>query len=133
MATIANVAQAILEENGYTIGTFPNLTLTILENKIDDAINYVNAQTGLSIAALTGAAESKTFTYTVPQNVAIKQLTNLMLQAYKEKGSQVGIGGMSVTYLQTDPDFKLSMKIVQKIIDRLKSPPIYVSNDPVPT
>lgn len=133
MATISNIAQTILDENGYALTEFSGLTLTILENKIDDAIDYINAQTGLTIASLTGTAESKTLTYTPPQNVAIKQLVNLMLRAYKEKGEQVGAGGMNVTYLQVDPDFKLSMQIVDKIIARLKSPPIYLSNDPIPT
>ncbi|MDH5786978.1 MAG: hypothetical protein OEZ40_01620 [Candidatus Bathyarchaeota archaeon] len=129
MATVSNIAQTILDENGYAIEDFENLTLTILENKIDDAIDYINAQAGLTIAALTGEAESKTLTYTAPQNVAVKQLINLELRAYKEKGVQVGIAGMSVTYLLSDPDFKLSMQLLDKIIGRLKSPPIYVSED----
>ena len=133
MATITNIAQTILNENGYVLGDFSGLTLTILENKIDDAIDYVNAMTGLSIAALTGAAESKTLTYTAPQNVAIKKLTNLLLRAYQEKGSQVGIESLNVTYLQSDPDYKLSMLLLDKMVARLKSPAIYVSNDPVST
>jgi len=133
MATLANVAQTILDENGYALSDFSGLTLTILENKIDDAIDYINAQTGLTIASLTGAAGSKTLTYTVPQNVAIKQFTNLGLRAYKEKGSQVGIGTLSVTYLQSDPDFKLSWALLEKTIERLKAPPIYLSEDPVPS
>lgn len=133
MASIANIAQTILDENGYPLSGFKNLTLTILENKIDDYITYINAETGLSIVALTGSAESKTLTYTAPQNVAVKQLTNLGLRAYKEKGEQVGIASLSVTYLQSDPDFKLSMKMLERMIQRLRSPPIFVSEDPVPT
>jgi hypothetical protein len=133
MATISNIAQTVLDENGYTLSSFKSLTLTILENKIDDAIDYINAMTGLSIAALTGAAESKTLTYTAPENVAIKQLINLMLKAYQEKGRQATMANMSVTYLQSDPDFKLSMQIVNKMIARLKTPPIYLSEDPVPS
>jgi hypothetical protein len=133
MATISNIAQTVLDENGYTLSSFKSLTLTILENKIDDAIDYINAMTGLSIAALTGTAESKTLTYTAPENVAIKQLINLMLKAYQEKGRQATMANMSVTYLQTDPDFKLSMQMVNKMIARLKTPPIYLSEDPVPS
>lgn len=133
MVSIANVAQTILDENGYALGDFSGLTLTILENKIDDYIAYINAMTGLSIAALTGAAESKALTYTAPEQVAVKTLTNCGLRAYKEKGTQVGLGALNVTYIVNDPDFKLSMQLLERTLARLKSPPIYVSEDPVPT
>ena len=133
MTTIANIAQRILDENGYTLTDFPNLTLTILEYKIDDSIDYVNSQTGLAIATLSGSAGSKSFVYTAPQNIPVKGLTNLMLKAYKEKGSTVGLGSMNVSYLEANPDFKLSMELMKDIINRLKEPPIYVSEDEVPT
>ena len=133
MATIPHIAQTILNENGYQLVEFPRLTLALLEAKINDAIDYINAETGLSISSLSGTAESKTLTYTPPQNVAIKQLVNLMLRAYKEKGTQINVPNINVTYLLSDPDYKLSMQLLNKIIQRLKSPPIYVSNDPVPT
>lgn len=133
MATLANIAQTILDENGLALTDFSNLTLAILEAKIDDAITYVNARTGLSIAALTGTAESKSLTYTAPQNVAVKQLVNLMLTAYREKGGQVGLAALSVSYLEGNPDFKLSMRLFEATLRHLRSPPIFVSEDPVPT
>jgi len=133
MTTVASIAQRILDENGYLLTDFSNLTLTILEYKVDDAIDYVNAQAGTSIAALTGTAETKSFTYTAPENLAVKGLVNLMLRAYKEKGEQVGVGGLSVSYLQGDPDFRLSMQVLDKMIGSLRQPPIWIDNDPVPT
>jgi len=133
MTTIANIAQRILDENGYAISDFSGLTLTILEYKIDDAIDYVNLQAGLTIADLAGTAESKSITGTDGQILAVKWLTNLLLKAFKEKGTQAAISGLSVGYIVSDPDYKVTMMVIEKAIDRLKEPPLYVSNDPVPT
>jgi hypothetical protein len=132
MTTIASIAQRILDENGYSLTDFTGLTLTILEYKIDDAIDYVNAEAGTTIAALTGTAETKSFVYTAPENLAVKGLVNLMLKAYKEKGQQVGIQSMSLSYLESNPDFALSMQVLKDMIERLKKPPIIIENEPVP-
>jgi len=132
MTTISNIAQRILDENGLALTDFKNLTLTHLEYKIDDAIDYVNLQTGLTIADLSGTAESKSITGTAGQILAVKWLTNLMLKAYKEKGSQVGLGGLSVSYIVNDPDYKVSMLVIEKAIERLKELPIVIANDPLP-
>lgn len=132
MTTIANIAQRILDENGYTLADFPNLTLTILEYKIDDAIDYVNSQAGLSIADLSGTAGSKSITADDGQILAVKWLSNLMLKVYKEKGVQTGIGALSVIYIVNDPDYKMSMMILDKQIERLKKLPIVIANDPLP-
>jgi len=139
MTTITNIATAILNENGYQLADLTNLTLTLLENKIDEAIDYVNLMAGTSIAALSGTAEAKSFVYTRGENVPVKQLVNLMLQAYNEKGTQGGLGPLSISYVQANPDYALSWNLVEKAIAKLSkqsssgSPPIYVSNDPVPT
>lgn len=132
MTTIANIAQRILDENGYALTDFSGLTKTILEYKIDDAIDYVNLQAGTSIADLSGTAESKSITGTDGQILTVKWLTNLMLKAYKEKGEQAGISALSVTYIVNDPDYKMSMMILEKAIERLKELPIVVANDPLP-
>lgn len=132
MTTVSNIAQRILDENGYALTDFQNLTLTILEYKIDDAIDYVNLQGGTSIADLSGSAESKSITGTDGQILAVKWLTNLMLKAYKEKGVQAGISGLSVAYVLNDPDYKLSLMVIEKAIERLKELPIVIANDPLP-
>ena len=132
MTTIANIAQRILDENGYAVYDFASLTLTILEYKIDDAIDYLNLQAGLSIADLAGSAESKSITATDGQILVVKSLTNLMLKAYKEKGSQIGIGGLSIIHVMENPDFKVSSMMIKHLIERLKEPPIVVGNEPLP-
>lgn len=132
MTTVANIAQRILDENGYVLTDFTNLTLTILEYKIDDAIDYVNLQAGLTIADLSGAAESKSITATDGQILAVKWLTNLMLKAYKEKGDQAGISGLSVSHVINNPDYAMSTMVIEKAIDRLKELPIVIKNEPLP-
>jgi hypothetical protein len=139
VTTITNIAQTILNENGYEVDDLSPLTLTILENKIDDAIDYVNLMAGTSITELDGTAGTKSFIYVKGENVPVKQLVNLMLKAYKEKGTQGGLGPLNVSYVQANPDYHLSWMLVEKSIERLQkqtasgSPPIFVSNDPVPT
>lgn len=134
MTTISSIAQRILDENGYDLTDFSGLTLTILEYKIDDAIDYVNLQAGTSIADLAGTAESKSITGTDSEILVAKWLTNLMLRAYKEKGTQLG-GGLasaSITYILNDPDYKVSLMVIEKAIERLKELPIVIANDPLP-
>lgn len=133
MTTISNIAQRVLDENGYVLTEFSGLTLTILEYKIEDAIHYINSQAGLTIADLSGSAESKSITGTDGQILAIKWLTNLMLQAYLEKGSQVGAGGLSLTYVLNNPDYQASVMVVKDMIERLKELPIVIQNEPLPT
>lgn len=132
MTTVSNIAQRILDENGYVLTEFSGLTLTILEYKIDDAIDYINLQTGKSIADLSGSAESKSITGTGGEILAVKWLTNLMLQAYLEKGGQVGLAGLSVTYVLNNPDYQASTMVFEKAIERLKDLPIVIQNDPLP-
>jgi hypothetical protein len=132
MTTVNNIAQRILDENGYVLTDFPNLTKTILEYKINDAIDWINMQAGLTIADLAGTAESKSITGTDGQILVVKWLTNLMLKAYKEKGEQAGISSLSVGYVVSDPDYKISMMIIEKAIERLKKLPIVIANAPLP-
>lgn len=132
MTTVANIAQRVLDENGLALTDFTNLTLTILEYKIDDAIDYVNLQAGLTIADLSGSAESKSITGTDGEIMAVKWLTNLMLKAYKEKGVQVGIQSLSINFILDNPDYKISLMMIENAIERLKELPIVIANDPLP-
>jgi hypothetical protein len=131
VTTVANIAQRILSENGYALTDFENLTLTILEYKIDDAIDWINLQAGLTIADLSGDAESKSITGTDGQILAVKSLTNLMLRAYVEKGD-VSMAALTVTSVVNDPDYKVTMMMIEKAIERLKELPIVIKNDPLP-
>lgn len=130
MTTISNIAQRILDENNWTTS---DISTTNLEYRIDDAIDYINLKTGLAIADLSGTAGSKSLTGTDSQIFCIKWLTNMFIRAYKEKGPNVSIGGLSVTAITNDPDFTATMKLVDSAIERLKEPPIFLSEDEVPT
>jgi len=132
VTTISNVAERILDENGYDLTDFPHLTLTIVEYKINDAIDYVNLQAGLSISHLSGTAESKSITATDGQILAVKWLTNLMLRAYKDKGSQISVANVNISLLLNDPDYKTTMMMIEKTLERLKELPIVIANDPLP-
>jgi hypothetical protein len=130
LTTIANIAQRILDENGYTVASFKNLTLTILEYKIDDAIDYVNANAGLTVAHCSGSAGTKSLVASDTQILVIKWLTNIMLRGYKDKGATAGVSSLNLVYTLADADTAVSKMIMQSIA-RLRAPPIVVANEPV--
>lgn len=91
---------------------------------------------GTSIAALSGTAESKSFVYNSGENIPVKHLINLMLTAYIEKGSQVGVGALNISYIQANPDYALSLKLIDESINKLRggstiTPPIYIHTESV--
>lgn len=129
MTTIANIATRILAETSYTVGY---ISLTNLEYLIDNAIDYINMEAGISIADLAGTAESKSLTGTDAQIFAVKALSELMLRGYKDKGPNIGIGGLNITSTTSDPHYTLETKLVNDAIKRLKEPPIVVANEPLP-
>jgi len=113
MATIT--AQRILDENKWTIS---NITIANLEYLIDNAIDYINLETGLSISNLSGSPGS--VTVTSAQAPVIKALSALLVRAYLEKGPQVGGGGINVTEISTDPHYKVMMMVIKRGINRLR-------------
>jgi hypothetical protein len=119
MVTVSAIAQRILDENNYTTTT-ANISLTKLEYLIDNAIDYVNLQTGTSITDLAGSAESKTLTGTENEVNVVKTLSSLMLRAYVEKGPNVGIQSISVSVVSTDPHFRLFWQLFLDGLDRLR-------------
>ena len=126
----AITAQRVLDENNYTVSDIP---LANLEYLIDNAIDHINSITGLSMSNLTGLPESKTVTLTSAQAYVVKLLSALMIRAYKDRGPNVNIGALGVTTIIADPQYRLFTKIIDRSISALRSPPIYVSKDPVPT
>lgn len=114
LATIT--AQQVLDENNYTTPT-----TTIVEYLIDNAIDYINLEAGLSINNMSGDTPgSKTVTVTSTQAPIIKMLSTLMIRAYKDRSS-VGIGGLSVTAVISDPQYDLFTKVVERGIMRLRA------------
>jgi len=113
MATIT--AQQILDENKWTE---TQISITNLEYLIDNAINYVNAETGLSISNLSGSPGSVTVTSS--QDYVIKALSAVLVRAYLEKGPNVAVNAMNMSKISTDPHYKVMMWLIKSGINRLR-------------
>lgn len=116
MVTVSNVAQRVLDENNYT-----GPSKTIVEYLIDNAIDYVNLMASTSIADLAGSAEAKSLTATEDQIIVVKTLSALMIRAYKDRGPNTAIAGLSVTSVLADPQYSLFKEIIDKGIQRLQA------------
>jgi hypothetical protein len=110
--------QNVLDENGYTSA---NCDLTILEYLMDNVINDINLQTNSAIAAMSGSDESKTAAVTRTQAVALKAGATMMLRAYLDKGPNVGIGGLSVTAITSDPQYAVHSEKYRAALRRLQT------------
>jgi len=80
----------------------------------------VNLSAGTSIADLDGTAETKKLVGTENEISIVKALSVLMLRAYKDRGPQVGIAGLTVTAVITDPQYSLLFFFIDKGISRLR-------------
>ena len=129
MVTVLNIAQRILDENGYTTA---DISLTNLEYLIDNAIDTVNLRAGTSIADLSGDAGSKSITGTESEILVVKELVVLLLRAYKDRGPNVSIGGLTASAVLNDPQYAYYSEAVKEDIKRLQDLPIVVKNDPLP-
>jgi len=87
-----------------------------VEYIVNVAISWVNAETGQLITKMTGSA----VTFTDAQEQAVYPLITMMLRAYKDKGPNVGIGGLSVTSIVNDPQFTLFKDLFEKGCERLR-------------
>lgn len=128
-------AQNILDQNNYTTS---QCGLTDLEGLIDMAIAFVNAETGASISKMSGDAESKTMTLTDIQEACVYPLAVLLLRAHVDRGPNASLSSLSITTVIADPQFETFRKMLDKALYRLRislisDPPIWVSNEPVPT
>lgn len=114
MTTITDVAQRILDENNYT-----DPSTTIVEYLIKNAVDHINLMAGTSIS-FTPVAGSEDLTASDSEIIVVKTLSALMIRAYKDKGPQVGVAGMSVVAVVSDPQYRLFSKIVNQGINRLR-------------
>lgn len=114
---MAITAQRILDENNWLT---TDITLVNCEYLIDNAINYINLETGLSMSNLTGVAGAQTVTLTNPQETAVKMLSALLVRAYLDKGSSVNIQSIGVATIISDPHFRVFQQLLKKSISRLK-------------
>lgn len=111
-------AAQILLENNYTTA---DISATNLGYLIDNAIDYVNLEAGTNISNLVGG----TVTVTSAQAVVLKPLIALMLRAYKEKGPQVGVAGLNVMAVISDPHYSVNKMLLQQGLNRLRGRGIY--------
>ena len=111
------------------------------ESIIDQAINFLVA-CGATIDNLTGDAESKTGTYTQAQAGAILTMaTAIYASTYLTSGgssSNVNLGPASLSQSSSSSAgagslFELADKLARKLATVSNDPPLFVSNDPVPT
>jgi len=122
MATIT--AQTLLDRNNWAttdIHATAVTALTRVEYLIDDAIDYINGEAGTTISNMGGGgAGSKTVTVTAAQAPIVRALAALLVRAYLDKGPNVGIGGLGVTAIISDPQYKLHMMMIMQGINRLR-------------
>ena len=112
MATIT--AQNILDENNYTTS---DISLVNTELLCNNAINYINLRTGLSISNMA----TQTVTVTNNQAPIIVMLTGLLIKAYKDRGPNIAIGGLGVSTVIQDPQYQLFKDMIDSGINSLSA------------
>lgn len=117
MVTVSNIATEVLAEENLTVS---DISLENLEKLIDRAIDTVNLRAGTSIADLSGSAEAKSITGSESEILVVKEVTSLVLRAYKEKGPNTAISGQSVSAIISDPHYEYYSKAVLEDINRLR-------------
>ena len=113
MTTITDIAQRILDENNYT-----EPSTTIVEYLIKNAVDYINLMSGTSITFVPSAG-SEDLTASDSEIIVVKSLSVLMLRAYKDRGPNMGVVGLSVSTVLADPQYNLFTKLVNRGINRL--------------
>ena len=111
-------AQDILDENNYTES---DISKAKVEALIDNAINYINLETGLSISNMSGSEGSKSVTVTSSQAPVVKALASLYVRAYVDHGPEAAVGGMSSTVVNEDPQLALLRGVVERGVMLLRS------------
>jgi len=109
----AITADQIRAENKWTDKDISDTNLGYL---IDNVINYVNLMAGTSISNISGG----TVTVTSSQDVVLKAGIALMVRAYKDKGPNVVVQGMSVAPIVSDPHYRLMSMIFKQGINMLR-------------
>lgn len=116
-------AQTLLDRNNWAttdINTDATTAKTRVEYLIDDAIDYINGEAGTSMSNMSGAAGSKSVTVTSAQAPIVRALAALLVRAYLDKGPNVSVGGMGVSAIVSDPEYKVHMMMIMQGISRLR-------------
>lgn len=122
LTTTTVSAQNIVDEMGDTVGTPAALTLVNVESLIDNAVSYINSQTGIGMAYMAGSAGSKTCTCSKTQADILKALAKIYTRGLKKTGSVSGsIGSFSFNSSASDPNQKVLEDIVKAGLPRLQT------------
>jgi len=115
--TETTIAQKILDQNNYTV---TDISLVNLEPLIDLAVNYVNLMSDTDIAALTGGAGAKSLVGTKAENLAVQLISVMLIRAYKDRGPNVAIGGLSVSTIIADPQYDQHKAYIETALTKLR-------------
>lgn len=110
------------------------ISATTLETIIDSAIDAVNQDAGTSIGYMTGTSGTKTLTVTGNQANAIKMRVAMALVDRKTQGSSSSsrsVLGLSMSDTTSTSQGSSYERKYDVAINRLKSPPIHIVNEPV--
>lgn len=106
-------AQNLLDENNYSTD---DIILANVERLVNNAIHYIELQTGLSLDDMA----SQTVTVTDAQEIVIKSLTTLMMRAYVDRGPNTTVESLSVISVLADPQYAIFSKMTLEGINRLR-------------
>jgi len=106
-------AQNVLDENDYSTD---DISLANVEREVNNAIHYVELETGLALSDMA----TQTVTLTDAQDVVVKTLAGLLIQARKDQGVSTVVGGINVQSVLSTPRYALKSKIVYMGINRLR-------------
>ena len=106
-------AQNVLDENNLTVA---NISLANVEREVNNAIHFVENETGLALSDMA----TQTVTLTDAQEVVVKLLAGMLIQARSDKGITSIVGGVNVQSVLNTPRYALKSKLVEMGINRLR-------------
>jgi len=106
-------AQNVLDENDYSTD---DISLANVEREVNNAIHYVELETGLALSDMA----TQTVTLTDAQEVVVKLLAGLLIQARKDEGTVTTTGGVNIQSVLNSPRYALKNKLVNMGINRLR-------------
>jgi hypothetical protein len=116
LTVITDVAQRILDENGYTVS---DISLLNAEYLVKNAVDYINLQAGTSIAFVP-VAGSENLSASDSEIAVVKPLSALLVRAYVDRGPNTAVSSISASTVTNDPQYTLFMQLVNDGISRLR-------------
>jgi len=106
------------------ISRLQTLSTANVEYIIDNAIGYVNSQTGLQLSLMSGGVGSKSATLTSSQAAVVKLIAGVLLKVALSRG-----GDVTLQTVTKDPQHSFYGEMIRNAIDGLKTIKVnYVEN-----